>query len=456
MNRIKILAVALLIPAFAAFGQDLSRPHVLMISIDGMRPDYVTQADQHHLQIPNLRRFITEGTYAEGVHGVLPTVTYPSHTTMITGVAPLKHGIFSNTTFDPLNEHPSEWYWYFNEIKARTLYQAASESGLKTAAVSWPVTVGAPIDYLIAEIPNLAIDRVEDPHGHLVFPADLQSQLAVVVPPKATKDEEVTAWSAGIIQKFKPNLMLIHISNLDHEQHKYGPFTPQVSDALEVIDAQIGVLMRTELTADPKAKIVIVSDHGFVVVHHAVNLNVLFAQAGLMRLKSAVANSKSSVQITSWDAATWTSGGTAAVVLRDPHDSGAISKVKKLLADLQDDPQYGIDKVLSHEEIVKERGNPLASFMIEFKPGWFADNSYVGPAVQPASKTLGTHGYDPGIRELRSTFMVLGDGIEAHRDLGVIDMRQIAPTVAELLGTRLPQAELKPVALKGVPIESKR
>jgi predicted AlkP superfamily pyrophosphatase or phosphodiesterase len=456
MKRIQRLAVTFLLPALAALGQDVSHPHVLMISIDGMRPDYVTQADQHHLQIPNLRRFMTEGAYAEGVNGVLPTVTYPSHTTLITGVSPLKHGIFSNTTFDPLNEHPSEWYWYFNEIKARTLYQAASENGLKTAAVSWPVTVGAPIDYLIAEIPGLAIDKVEDPHGHLIYPADLQSQLSVSLPPKATKDEQVTAWSAAIIQEFKPNLMLVHISNLDHEQHKYGPFTPQVSDALEVIDSQIGVLMRAELAADPKAKIVIVSDHGFVAVQHTVNLNVLFVQAGLVRLKPAIANSKSPAQIASWDAATWSSGGTAAVVLRDPHDPTIISKVRKLLADLQNNSQYGIDKVLSHEEIVQEGGNPVASFMIEFKPGWFADANYVGPALQPAVKTLGTHGYDPSVRELRSTFMVLGDGIESHRDLGVIDMCQIAPTVAGLLGIRLPQAELEPVSLKAVPTKIRR
>src|SRR5271154_1350615 len=77
-------------------------PVVVMVSVDGMRPDYITHADEHGAKIPNLRRFMTEGTYAEGVQGVVPTVTYPSHTTLVTGVWPAKHGIYANTTFDPL------------------------------------------------------------------------------------------------------------------------------------------------------------------------------------------------------------------------------------------------------------------------------------------------------------------------------------------------------------------
>ena len=76
-----------------------------MISIDGLRPDYVTAADAHGAKIPNLRRFLKEGAFAQGVVGVIPTVTYPSHTTLITGVSPATHGIFANTTFDPLREN---------------------------------------------------------------------------------------------------------------------------------------------------------------------------------------------------------------------------------------------------------------------------------------------------------------------------------------------------------------
>jgi len=66
---------------------------VLMVSVDGMRPDYVLEADAHGLRIPFLRKLAAEGAYARGVEGVWPTNTYPSHTTLLTGVLPAEHGI---------------------------------------------------------------------------------------------------------------------------------------------------------------------------------------------------------------------------------------------------------------------------------------------------------------------------------------------------------------------------
>ena len=74
---------------------------LLLISVDGLHPQYVLEADRLGLDVPNLRRYLTEGSFATGVVGLVPTVTFPSHTTMLTGVAPAAHGIIANTTFDP-------------------------------------------------------------------------------------------------------------------------------------------------------------------------------------------------------------------------------------------------------------------------------------------------------------------------------------------------------------------
>ena len=110
--RLILIVAVLLLAAPASAQQPVQTPLLLMISLDGLRPDYVTAADAHGAKIPNLRRFLKEGAFAEGVQGVIPTVTYPSHTTLITGVWPAKHGIFCNTTFDPLRENQGGWYWY--------------------------------------------------------------------------------------------------------------------------------------------------------------------------------------------------------------------------------------------------------------------------------------------------------------------------------------------------------
>ena len=100
---------------------------LLLISIDGLNPDYVTHADRYGLKIPNLRRILHDGSHASGVRGVLPTVTYPTHTAMLTGVAPAKHGIYSNLTFDPMHTNLGGWYWYSEDVQAPTIWQAAAK-----------------------------------------------------------------------------------------------------------------------------------------------------------------------------------------------------------------------------------------------------------------------------------------------------------------------------------------
>src|ERR1700688_986815 len=109
---------------FAANGlaQEQAPPLLVMISVDGMRPDYITEADAHGAKVPNLRRFLKEGAYAEGGVGVVPTVTYPSHTTLVTGVWASKHGILANATFDPLRQNQDGWYWYTEDTHVPTLW----------------------------------------------------------------------------------------------------------------------------------------------------------------------------------------------------------------------------------------------------------------------------------------------------------------------------------------------
>jgi predicted AlkP superfamily pyrophosphatase or phosphodiesterase len=88
----------------ACTGQRSGVP-VVLISVDGLKPEYVLDADRYGLKIPTLRRMVAEGTSASAVTGVLPTVTYPSHTTLVTGVAPATHGILNNSPFDPLQRN---------------------------------------------------------------------------------------------------------------------------------------------------------------------------------------------------------------------------------------------------------------------------------------------------------------------------------------------------------------
>src|SRR5437870_2487330 len=106
----KILMASLLLTLIAPMW-GVSEPQssaaipIVLISIDGLKPDYVLDADKHGLKIPNLRKLVAEGAHASGVTGVLPTVTYPSHTTMVTGVSPARHRIIANSPFDPFSKN---------------------------------------------------------------------------------------------------------------------------------------------------------------------------------------------------------------------------------------------------------------------------------------------------------------------------------------------------------------
>jgi predicted AlkP superfamily pyrophosphatase or phosphodiesterase len=127
--------------------------YVVMISIDGLIPEYYTAPAPLGLNVPTLSQMKLNGAYAEGVEGVYPSVTYPSHTTLITGVRPALHGIIQNRIFEAPNEpQTKEWYWFSKDLKIETLWSMAKRAGLTTGNVGWPVTAGAEIDYNVPEI----------------------------------------------------------------------------------------------------------------------------------------------------------------------------------------------------------------------------------------------------------------------------------------------------------------
>ena len=436
--RIAAIAVAVLVLHGAAPAQN-ARPVLIMISIDGLRPDYVTAADTHGLKIPNLRRFLKEGTFADGVTGVIPTVTYPSHTTLITGVWPTKHGILANTTFDPLGKNQSGWYWYAEDIKVPTLWDAARQAGMTTASIQWPVSVGARVSWNIPEVWRANTD--EDAKLLRALATDgllpeLEAELGPYPRGQDVEDDERRGtFTARVIEKKRPQLLTLHLVALDHVEHETGPFSRESFAVLERQDAVVGKLRdAAEHIAPGSAYVAIVSDHGFVNIHSRFNPFVAFRDAGLITLNGRT--------VSAWKAMPWTAGGSAAIVLKDPGDAATVAEVRALLDKLAADPANGIDRVLGADELHARGGFPNASFLIGCKPGWFVGSGYDGAVVTKTNR-FGTHGHLPDLRELRAAFFFVGPGVPAGRSLGLIDMRDIAPTVAKRLGLALPSAEGK-------------
>ncbi len=425
MVGIRVFVLALL-ASFVSSGAS-----VLLISIDGLRPDSVTQANQHGLKIPNLRKFLKEGTYADGVTGVTPTITYPSHTTLVTGVWPAQHGILGNVKFDPLMQNMGGWYWYASEIRVPTLWSVADQAGIVTASLNWPATVGAKgVRYLIPEYwrartpdDRLLIEALSRPDG---FIQELEAKLGPYTNGNETTvqgDEVRTKFSEEILRTKKPGFMTIHLSSLDETEHETSPFSKESNAALEALDGMIGRLIAAALQDNPSGTVAIVSDHGFVRTDYRVNLMIPFIENGFVKPGQ------------SWEAEPWMTG-SAAIMLRHPEDTAVRDRVKQMLTELAAKPENGIARILDAEQVKKTGGFPGAAFLVELKLGYQFGNALSGPLVTPAPST-GTHGYLPDHPEMRSSFFILGQGIGAGKNLGLIDMRQIAPTLASILKVKL-------------------
>ncbi len=413
---------------------------VLMISVDGMKPGYVFDADAHQLKVPFLRSLLHDGAYARGVKGVWPTVTYPNHTTLVTGVTPAEHGIYNNLEFDPRHSFGDAWYWYARQIRVPTLWQAAHEAGLSTASVGWPVTVGAAIDTLIPEYwrsfqPSESLNpsdiyllaSLSKPTGVL---EEMQARLGPYMAgndPSRPGDEIKTRFALDIIEHKKPRFMTVHLSSLDEAEHEHGPFSTQADRVLEDIDGWIAQLATAARRADPAVTLFVVSDHGFVDLTHRINLVPALQQRAPQ-------------------AQLWPAGGMAAVVMRDNSDA-ALRATRAALQILQDDSANGIANILAKDEMERVGAFPTASFLVVMKSGYYVAGN---PASEPAIATQGTggHGFSPEYPEMRAAFFVTGPGIAQHRDLGDIDMRRIAPTVAQVLEVRLTHAAQPPLPLR--------
>jgi predicted AlkP superfamily pyrophosphatase or phosphodiesterase len=424
---------------------------VLMISVDGMKPEYVLDADTHGLKIPFLRGMLREGSFARGVNGVFPTVTYPSHTTLLTGVSPRIHGIYNNVEFDPQRQHADNWYWYADQIHAPTLWHAAHAAGLSTASVGWPVSVGATdVDFLIPEYWRIFRPTAElNPSDRLLIaalsrPAGMLQAMQMRVGPylmgndtSIGADEIKTRFALDILRTHKPRFMTVHLSSLDDAEHEYGPFSAAADLVLETIDGQLARLFAAALANDPQAAAVVVSDHGFTAIAHRVNLFLPFMRANL--LQASIDAQTKTVKVMAWKAQPWPAGGMAAIML-NPADPANQDEVRRLLQSLQSDAANGIAQILERDAIQARGGFPDAAFLVLMKPGYYVAGDPAGDLLTEIGGTHGSHGYSPDFPDMRASFFVAGAGVARSRDLGIVDMRQIAPTVAQLLKISLPSA----------------
>lgn len=437
-----LVAAAICFVPIAA--EDHAAPRVILISIDGLMPASYTAS---RAPAPNIRKLAAEGAWAEGVVGVLPTVTFPAHTTLITGVVPAVHGIVDNLIFDPETRSASAWNWYASSIKTTTLPMAVRARGLKAAAITWPVTVGMDLDYVVPEFfrsphpESLTLLReLSRPRG-LLEAAEIARGRPFDWP---QTDRERTDLTKFIVSTYDPNILLLHLIELDTAQHASGPGSPQADEALARLDGFVGEIVDAIKASGRPTHIALVSDHGFLPVTTTVQPNAAFKQEGLLTVDARGV-------IATWQAYFRSSGGAGFVYLKDP---ALRERVHKVLVNLKADPANGIREIWTRAELDAQGAQPDAAFGLDVVDGFYT--SAATDVVVKPSTSKGGHGFAPDRPALHASLILTGPSIERRGNLGVVRLTQIAPTLARILGVSLSPAAAAPLPVGGAAPQTPR
>lgn len=413
---------------------------VVVISVDGMMPATYLDPDAHGLKIPTLRKLVAAGA-AGSVRSVMPTVTYPSHTTMVTGVPPKVHGIVTNKPQDPLGKNFDGWRWYAEDIAVPTIYQAAEAQHRHAALIVWPVTVGAKASFVVPEYwragnpdDQKLLRALVSPPGALDDIATADPELWKSLVPPDIKDKAQISIARHVIAHQAPALTMLHIFELDDAQHDHGPWSDEAKKTIEGVDEQLGLLIG-DLEKSPEwahTTVIIVSDHGFAPVEHEIRLGALFAKHGLTK------TNEDGDLVESPGLTAIAQGGTAMFYVDEAHKAA----VDVALAELGDH----VARRLDHDQIVALGGDPKASFALVAAPKHgFSDkrmpDKKTGAAVVDVSPR-GTHGWPPDDPAMLASVILYGPHVR-HGSLGTVDMTQIAPTIAKYLGIEFPGTPIK-------------
>lgn len=398
--------------------------HVVLVTVDGFRPDFYLDSGWH---TPHIRQLMQNGVHAMGVNSVFPSMTYPSHTTIVTGVQPATHGVYYNGMFEP-NGSTGKIYWNDSSIHATTVWKAARQKGLGVAALFWPVSAGAPVDYNIPDIGSMG-EAVREQYAR---PAGFVSTLKKEVFDNAPRieygrDQNVGRIAAYVISQAKPALMTIHLFSVDHAEHIEGREGNMVKEAVAGADSAIGIIIGALQQAGiwNNTVLIVTGDHGFQNVTTHVNPNVWLAQAGLL----------TDVKKDDWKAQFYAVGGAAYLYLKDPGDQATLQKVISLLEHLPAGEKKFV-RLINRKQLDAVGGNPEVALAISGINGASFGNASTGAAVTPGKG--GTHGFYPDFHEIQTGFVAAGPGIRKGGTIASMNLRDIAPVIASLLHLDMP------------------
>lgn len=429
MNRIIAGLVLLGTLATVALAQVPPKDRmVIVISLDGF-PGFALEDPTQ--PVPTLRRLMREGTWAR-MHTINPTITWPNHTTLVTGVPADEHGVLVNGTilrtegWPPVSVDPK-----IDKVKmvhAPTVYDAAHEAGLTTAQVDWVAINNAPtITWAFNEwaTPDGPVEREMIQRG-ILTPNEVQDFTKFNI---VWRDQVWTKAAAYLIKEHRPNLMLFHLLTLDTTHHRYGPKTLAGSTAMAFLDGCVAQVVEAVHQAGManRTTFLVVSDHGFKGYTNQIRTTVALEAAGLAKAAYVLPE-----------------GGTGFLYFNATNSPATSRKVAELMKSVE-----GIAGVILPERF-RALGLPLPQqdpqmfdLLLTAKPGYSFSGATGGAVTAAVPQQAGSHGYLASDPELDAIFIASGYGVKAGAKLDEVRSLDVAPTIAKLLGLPFPTAKGK-------------
>ena len=419
---------------------------LIILSADAM----VTEDLALFTTLPGYKKYLDKGCMIRKVRSIYPTVTYPCHTTMMTGNYPNRHGVTSNFKL-ALNEKPTPWNWFSDVIKSKDIFRACKEKGFTTATVFWPVTgCHEDIDYKIPEYVPQNNDTIEEAFRRVGCDEDM---IAIVKKNSSILkeykhpyiDEFIIQCACDVLREKQPDVILIHPANIDGARHANGVFHEKVNQAVIDTDRFVQKLMEVqeELGLAENTNLVVTSDHGQMDIQRIINMNVMLAEYGFIDVDE-------DGMVTDWKAFCLSNALSANVYMKNPEDEATKQRVFRLLQWMQKEGIYGIGKVFTKEEVNEKYNlNGEFSFVIEGDDYTSFGESVTGSLVESFGNKdyrygRASHGHLP---EKGPQPIFMAKGPDFAEDVVIENGRLIdeAPTYAKVLGVDLPDTDGTPI-----------
>ncbi|HYE10659.1 MAG TPA: ectonucleotide pyrophosphatase/phosphodiesterase [Patescibacteria group bacterium] len=419
---------------------------LIVLSFDGLSSlDF-----EYIMTLPNFSAFVNNAAYCKQVYSIYPTLTYPAHTTIVTGKYPKNHGIINNTILQPGNENP-DWYWHRKHIRGDTLFDMAIKEGMRTAALLWPVTAKSRIKYNMPEIfanrPWQNQILVSLLNGSPYYQYRMNQRFGYLR--KGKKQPELDNFTHQsllfTLKNHLPELSLVHYTDLDTMRHYNGFHSEVAFEALQRHDIRLGEIIAAlkEIGIYEDSTIVVLGDHSSLDEDKIINLNVLFKEKGWIL--------KGKNQQITYNVICKNCDGSAYIYLKGNQNEQLKSEVYTVIEHFNS--QYScIEAIHTAEEAAGLGADPNCVFMLEAQKGYYFLDALEGPIIrqiQPGEAgnvphiTINTHGYSPFKEEYTTVFMASGKGIKKGAVIEKMNLIDEGPTMARLLGLELKEADGK-------------